>query len=288
MWYNPVRRDGAFMYNSLGKNIYELRKKHKLTQEDLAGRLNVSFQAVSKWENGASMPDISMLPAIADQFKVSIDTLLNYAVEQRNITAYEKRYEKAEYYWGVRPNSMCYEVLKLMPPERPLRLLDIGCGEGKDAVFFAKNGYTVSAFDIASNGIEKAKRLADKHCAEVNFFRADLLDFRLETQFDILFCSGVLHYIPPQKRGGIFENFKEYTAEGGINALNVFVEKPFIEKSKDEEIKRSYWKTGELMHIYYDWLIHSCNEIIFDCNSGGSPHKHCMDILIAEKTGESI
>ncbi len=59
------------MNNTIGQNIYELRKKNNFTQEELANKLNISFQAISKWENGVSYPDISLLPIIADLFKVS-------------------------------------------------------------------------------------------------------------------------------------------------------------------------------------------------------------------------
>lgn len=276
------------MYNALGRNIYDLRKKCGLTQEELADKLCVSFQAVSKWENGASLPDISLLPAIAGLFNVSIDSMLNYAVEQQNITAYEKRYDADEYYWGVKPNSMCYDVLKLLPPDRPVSLLDIGCGEGKDAVFFAKNGYKVSAFDITRSGIEKARRLAEKHNANVNFFTADLLSFKLESEFDVIFCSGVLNYIPPEKRRNIFDNLKRHTVSGGINALNVFVDKPFLPCLPDKESSENLWLSGELSTLYSDWEIHDCSEVIFDCRSGGVPHKHCMDILIARNKDGSI
>ena len=134
--------------NTIGKNICNLRKQKGLTQEELAGRLNVSFQAVSKWENGASLPDVATLPLIARVFGCSIDSLLGYAVEQRIINDYESRYDTEEYYWGVKPSEMCFEAMKLIPPTKAVRVLDVGCGEGKDAVFFAKNGYKVSAFDI--------------------------------------------------------------------------------------------------------------------------------------------
>ncbi|MFC0560655.1 class I SAM-dependent methyltransferase [Halalkalibacter alkalisediminis] len=46
-----------------------------------------------------------------------------------------------------------------MPPTKHVKLLDIGCGEGKDAVFFARNGYDVTAFDISNAGIEKTRNL---------------------------------------------------------------------------------------------------------------------------------
>ena len=105
-------------------------------------------------------------------------------------------------------------------------------------------------------------------------------------KFDIIFSSGVLHYISLDKRKDFFASLKEYTAPDGIHALNVFVAKPFIEAAPDsEEAERLVepWLSGELAGYYHDWLFHQNEEIIFDCNSGGVPHKHCMDILIAEK-----
>ncbi|MBQ7981850.1 MAG: helix-turn-helix transcriptional regulator [Oscillospiraceae bacterium] len=61
---------------TIAKNISELRKTKGVTQEQLANALNVSFQAVSKWENGISIPDTMLLPKIAEYFNVSIDYLL--------------------------------------------------------------------------------------------------------------------------------------------------------------------------------------------------------------------
>ena len=63
------------MNETLGTNIMRLRKEAGLTQEQLANALGISYQAVSKWENGVSCPDISTLPLIADLFSVSIDSL---------------------------------------------------------------------------------------------------------------------------------------------------------------------------------------------------------------------
>ena len=60
---------------TLCKNIAALRKGAGLTQEALASQLGLTYQAISKWENGLSCPDVQLLPQIADIFNVSIDTL---------------------------------------------------------------------------------------------------------------------------------------------------------------------------------------------------------------------
>ncbi|MBE0344330.1 class I SAM-dependent methyltransferase, partial [Paenibacillus sp. 28ISP30-2] len=151
-----------------------------------------------KWENARTMPDISLLPQLSRTLEVNIDKLLGYISQDRPISIYEKEYKTQEYYWGTEPNKVCYQVLQFMPPTKHLKLLDIGCGEGKDAVFFARNGYDVTAFDVSDAGIEKTKRLADKIGVHVNVFRADILDYRLDNHFDILFSSGVLHYLKPR------------------------------------------------------------------------------------------
>lgn len=62
--------------NQIGKFISDLRKNNNLTQQSLAEKLGVTYQAVSKWENGKSIPDIMILKEISKQFDVSIDELL--------------------------------------------------------------------------------------------------------------------------------------------------------------------------------------------------------------------
>lgn len=62
--------------NNIGKFISELRKKNNMTQRDLANKLMVTSQAVSKWENGRGIPDIEMLKKLSEIFKVNIDDIL--------------------------------------------------------------------------------------------------------------------------------------------------------------------------------------------------------------------
>ena len=62
----------------LGEKIRSLRKARNISQEVLANYLGVSFQAVSKWEKGETMPDVTMIPAIACFFEVSTDELFDF------------------------------------------------------------------------------------------------------------------------------------------------------------------------------------------------------------------
>ena len=231
-----------------------------------------------------------MLPRLAAALHVTADALLGYrsAVE----ADYDGRYEQEGYYWGLKPNRMCYEMMQILPPVKPYRVLDIGCGEGKDAVFLAKCGYRVTAFDLSEPGLDKAKRLADHNQVQVNFFRGDISDYRPEGEYDVICSSGVFHFLPPEARGEFCTSLKAHTAAGGLNALNVFVEKPFISRAPDasrDERARAHWRSGELFGYYHDWLFHSCREEVFDCNSGGRPHRHCMDTVIAQKMeGEAV
>lgn len=87
----------------LGEKIKHLRKEKNISQEVLANYLGVSFQAVSKWETGSTMPDVTMIPAIASFFRVSTDELFDFnlyeiekAVEEICCEAYKYRFTDVE------------------------------------------------------------------------------------------------------------------------------------------------------------------------------------------------
>lgn len=71
------------MKETFGQRFVRLRKEKGFTQEDIANKINISAQAVSKWENDISLPDIAILGDLADIFGISIDELLGRNVEQK-------------------------------------------------------------------------------------------------------------------------------------------------------------------------------------------------------------
>ncbi len=83
------------MSKTIGEILKELRKANGMTQEQVAEALNVSFQSVSRWENGLSYPDITLVPTIARLFEVSTDTLfdMNTSDRERTRERYEQQYK---------------------------------------------------------------------------------------------------------------------------------------------------------------------------------------------------
>ena len=68
-----------------GQIIKEIRTKNNLTQKEFADKMNVTFQAVSKWENGKSIPDISILKKISEDFNIDLEELLGGEVKKKKL-----------------------------------------------------------------------------------------------------------------------------------------------------------------------------------------------------------
>lgn len=200
---------------------------------------------------------------------------------EKNI--YDDKYLDEGFYWGKEPSKSCYKVLKVKPPVEKTKLLVVGCGEGRNAVFFARNGYEVTAFDLSPNGIEKTKKYAENLDLKIKAFTADINEYRLIEDYDLIFSTGTLHYVPKDSRKELFENYRDHTKKDGLNVLSVFVDKPFIEPAPEKEETARRWISGELMTYYHDWKIEWSIEEIFDCNSSSIPHRHAMNRIVARK-----
>jgi tellurite methyltransferase len=198
---------------------------------------------------------------------------------------YDQKYAGKEYYWGKTPSKMCDQVLAIMKPDVDFhpRLIDLGCGEGRNAVYFARHGFDVLGLDTSLPGLDKTRKYAEDAGVHVAILQADIVSYELDDVYDVIFSTGTLHYLLPEIREGRFQNYKNHTAPNGINALNVFVKKPFIPRAPDAEDTAFSYKSGELFGYYWDWEIISCTEEIFDCTSSGVPHQHAVNRLIARR-----
>lgn len=82
--------------NIISKYLQLLRKKHNYTQDELAKRLDISRQAVSKWETGAAIPDLEVLLKISKLYGITINDILEPNIPTKKITDFEKLSEVPE------------------------------------------------------------------------------------------------------------------------------------------------------------------------------------------------
>ncbi|EOU1910363.1 helix-turn-helix transcriptional regulator [Clostridium perfringens] len=90
--------------SDINLKVLELRKMKGISQLELANILGISFQSISKWENGISMPDIILLPKIAQIFNVSVDQLLG--LKPLESEEYIRRNTDHREYWNENSNAV--------------------------------------------------------------------------------------------------------------------------------------------------------------------------------------
>ena len=104
------------MNESIGNRISKYRKEKGLTQEELAAKLGVSSQAVSKWENDASCPDISLLAQLCKTLGISTDELLTGNSNEVKLVPVEQRKSLDELTLRVKVNSAAGDKVRVNLP----------------------------------------------------------------------------------------------------------------------------------------------------------------------------
>jgi transcriptional regulator with XRE-family HTH domain len=89
--YVKTREGKKMDMNEIGKNIAQIRKRNGFTQESLAEKLNITPQAVSKWETGIGLPEVSLLIALSRVFRVSFDEILQPCTSKNTIEKFISR-----------------------------------------------------------------------------------------------------------------------------------------------------------------------------------------------------
>ena len=131
---------------------------------------------------------------------------------------WDQRYSAAEYAYGTQPNTFLAENIHHLPKGNVLCLAE---GEGRNAVFLAKNGYMVTAVDSSIVGLNKAKKLADENGVTVNCIHADLANYDLgENKWDAIvsiFCP-----LPPSIRQQLYLKVQAGLKPNGVFLLEAY------------------------------------------------------------------
>lgn len=134
---------------NIGNKIKELRKQRGITQEQLADSMRVSFQAVSKWENNISLPDITLAPALASYFGISMDVLFDFNVKEIE----DKAFAIAKESWKYRSSDW----------EKARSIIDEGLKTYPDNVILLINRlYVMSSEETPDEVITIALKIIDR------------------------------------------------------------------------------------------------------------------------------
>jgi len=132
--------------------------------------------------------------------------------------AWESRYATSEYLYGTDPNDFLVQAVADLPPGRTLCLAD---GEGRNGVYLAQLGHTVTSVDLTEAGLAKAARLATARGVELTTVVADLADHDLGTgQWDLI--VSIFAHMPPQGRKRLHSSIARALAPGGRLVLEAY------------------------------------------------------------------
>jgi len=131
---------------------------------------------------------------------------------------WNERYSDVDYVYGKLPNEYLANVIDKLPRGKVLCLAE---GEGRNAVFLAENGFSVTAVDSSDVGLKKAEKLASERNVNIKTVHADLADFRIDREgYDVvvsIFC-----HVPPVTRKALHKQVVDGLRPGGFLVLEAY------------------------------------------------------------------
>lgn len=176
------------------------------------------------------------------------------------------------------------EIIDLASKLKPnSTILDIGCGDGRNAIFLAQKGFLVTAFDISVLGIKKLKHQAKKLNVQIDSFVQNMISYNFVHKFDLIITHGCLHLIPKKDSMRLLREIMDHTMENGYNVHAIFTDA--IEPSEDmKPLCKGLFREGEIFEFYKDWkVIIQKSYVLEDEHPGGIKHKHPINKIVAKR-----
>ena len=213
--------------------------------------------------------------------------------------SWDAEYSKNRQIWGERPSELTLEAAKRLVRHkgRPLRVLDIGCGYGRDTIYVAKSlGFRILGIDISENAIVLARENSVNALAKQAEFK--VTDFRdINSYFDTILVSNLYHLLDPQGRRDLAAHTARLLAPEGtlfLNAISVH-DKEHYGVGTPVPGEENTWVDGKYIHLSTekelrcDFSALNVRELYEhdyeEPHPGARTHYHIAWILIAEKAG---
>lgn len=132
-------------------------------------------------------------------------------METTEQAAWDQRYSGPDLVWGAGPNRFAAEELATLPPGRAI---DLGTGEGRNAIWLAERGWRVTAVDFSAAGLARAARLAAERGVSVDWVQADVLDYQpAPSGYDLVLIAYL--QLPSASLARVFRAAAAAVAPGG-------------------------------------------------------------------------
>lgn len=168
-----------------------------------------------------------------------------------NKSYFENIYRKTEFKFHA-DSRLMREMLTL---KKSGHVLDLGCGEGGNAIYLAKKGFKVTCVDISPTAIKRIKEKSKKLKLKITAKISDLESFTIKRKYDLILSTGVFHLLSYKKGVALIKNIKEMTKKGGVNIIISFTKGDLTYRKR-----KLYFKNGQLKELYSDWNIFKYNE----------------------------
>lgn len=213
---------------------------------------------------------------------------------------FDRAYSEADRYWWKEdsrydtepdhhPTSLVTRtVLRLVQSMTPGRALDIGGGEGSDAIRLAKLGWEVDVVELSSVAVEKVRRFAREVGVPLRVCESDALAFEPQHPYEAIICNGVLHYV--KDKATLIEKMQNSTEPGGFNAVSLWSnysevpeEHRVVPCFPDDEdgVTAGMYRTWDRPLLYFERLKGET------AHSDLGAHAHSFIKIVAVKPGSS-
>ena len=154
-------------------------------------------------------------------------------------------------------NPVHSEVLEAMESLSPGKALDLGCGQGRNALFLAQHGFEVTAVDQNELALEILQRIVEQEDLEMTVGLYDINSANLKQSYDLIVSTVVLMFLQADRIPAIIRNMQDQTNPGGYNLIVCAMDT----EDYPCQVPFSFtFKEGELADYYKDWELVKYNE----------------------------